>query len=263
MTADTPGDGAVAEAEPERQLFRVGSLEQRLQAVVHSLALVLTAFLVAGLLSGVTTAGIEAFGITEDAAPVAWSLFPMGAHFVGFFVVAVAYVEWADCRSLVSAAVPSLRDVLLIVIGFVVLVGSLNGLEALFSQFGFEPADNSAVVAGEGNPELYLYIIPVVILLNAPAEELLFRGLVQGRFRQAYGVVPGIVLAAGVFGLVHYVALVGTGSELVYVSIAAAAGLVLGAAYEYTGNLAVPIAIHACWNVATYLLLYADATGGF
>lgn len=262
MTGDTPGDGAVADADPERQLFRVGSPEQRLQAVAHSLSLVLVAFLVAGLLNGLTTAGINAFGITEEAAPVAHSLLPMAAHFIGFLVVAIGYVEWADCRSLVSVTVPSVRDVLLIVIGFAVLVGSLNGLEVLFSEFGFEPADNSAVVAGEGNPELYLYIIPIVILLNAPAEELLFRGVVQGRFRQAYGVVPGVLLAAAVFGLVHYVALVGSGSQLVYVTIAAAAGVILGAAHEYTENLVVPIAMHACWNVATYLLLYADATGG-
>jgi len=55
---------------------------------------------------------------------------------------------------------------------------------------------------------------------------------------------------------------VGSGSQLVYVAIAAAAGLVLGAAYELTRNLLVPIAMHALWNVSVYALLYLDATGG-
>jgi len=262
MTADSSGDGAVVEADPEQQLFQVASGKERFRAVAHSVLLVLTAFVVAGLLSGIATGGLESAGLTEDAAPVVYSLTSMGTHFAGFLLVSVAYLEWLDCRSLVSARVPSLRHGLVIVVGFVVLVGSLNGLEFLFAEFGLEPAENTAVRAGEGNPELYLYIVPVVLFLNAPAEELLFRGVVQGRFRRAYGIVPGILLAAAVFGLVHYLALVGTGSEIVYVTIAAAAGLILGATYEYTENLVVPTVIHAFWNIGIYLVLYADATGG-
>jgi len=262
MTTDPSSDTAVVDAEAEQPLFDVGSTEERTRAVTHSLLLVITAFLAASLLVATAKALLAGVGITEEATPVAFDLAGTSVHFATFVAVCVTYLVWFDCRSLVPTGLPSLRSIAVIIGGFVVLVGSLTGLEFLFSQVGLEPAENSAVQAGEGNPELYLYMIPVVVLLNAPAEELLFRGIVQGRFRQAYGVVPGVLAASAIFGLVHFVALVGSGSQLVYVAIAAASGLILGAAYEYTGNLAVPIAMHALWNVGVYVVLYLEATGG-
>lgn len=260
MTTDPSGESAVVDAETDRPLYQFGSHEERTRAVTHSLLLVAGAFLVAGLLGAATLDLLGLLGLTEESAPVAVTLASTAVHFLGFLLVCVGYVVWQDCRSLVPATLPSLRSVAVIAVGFVVLVGSLNALEILFSQFGLEPAENVAIEAGKDNPELYLFMIPIVILLNAPAEELLFRGLVQGRFRRAYGVVPGILAASAVFGAIHYVALVGSGSQFVYVAIAAAAGLILGAAYEITGNLVVPTVVHALWNVAIYTLLYVDAT---
>jgi len=262
MTTDPPGEPAVVDAEPERPLFRFGSHEERTRAVTHSLLLVAGAFFVAMTLGSLTLELLRTAGITEESAPVAYNLASTAVQFVSFLLVCVGYVAWQDCRSLVPTGRPSVRSLAVILVGFLVLVGSLSALEFVFSQFGLEPAENAAVEAGKDNPELYLFMIPVVLLLNAPAEELLFRGLVQGRFRRAYGVVPGVLAASAVFGMVHFVALVGTGSQVVYVAIAAGAGLILGAAYELTRNLLVPIAMHALWNVAVYLLLYLDATGG-
>lgn len=261
MTTDPSGESAVVDAEADRPLYRFGSPAERTRAITHSLLLVAGAFLVAGLLGTAAVDVLDLLGITEESAPVAVTLASTSVHFGGFLLVCLGYVAWQDCRSLVPASLPSVRSLAVIAVGFVVLLGSLNALEVLFAQFGLEPADNVAIEAGRDNPRLYLYMVPVVILLNSPAEELLFRGLVQGRFRRAYGVVPGILAASAVFGAIHYVALVGSGSQLVYVAIAAAAGLILGAAYEIAGNLLVPIAIHAFWNVGIYLLLYVEATG--
>ncbi|PSQ47479.1 CPBP family intramembrane metalloprotease [Halobacteriales archaeon SW_7_65_23] len=262
MTTDPSSEPAVVDAEPERPLFRFGSHEERTRAIAHSLLLVAGAFLVAMVLGAVALELLRTMGLTEESAPVAYNLVSTAVQFVAFLAVCIGYIAWQDCRSLVPTGRPSLRSIAVIVVGFVILVGSLSALEFLFSQLGLEPADNAAVEAGRDNPELYLFMIPLVILLNAPAEELLFRGLVQGRFRRAYGVVPGVLAASAVFGMVHFVALVGTGSQLVYVAIAASAGLILGAAYELTRNLLVPIVMHALWNVAIYLVLYLEATGG-
>jgi membrane protease YdiL (CAAX protease family) len=259
MTADTPEEGVV-DAEPKRPLFRFGSQQHRMEAVTHSLLLVLVAFLVGGVLSVAAEGLLGSIGLTEESAPVVVSLSTMSVHFVGFLFVCVWYVQFRESDPLVGVSRPSWRDGLVILGGFVALVVALTGLEALFAQFGLEPAENVATGPGENDPLYFLYVIPIVIFLNAPAEEFLFRGLVQGQFRRAYGVVPGIVASAAVFGLIHYLALIGTGSRLVYVSIAAVAGLLLGGVYEYTENLLVPTAVHALWNVLTYLLLYLQAT---
>lgn len=261
MTTDPSEERPAIGADLDQPLFQVAGTESRTVALMHSLLLLLAAFVAGGLLGAGAGELLALAGLTEATAPAAVTIAETVGNFTGFLAVGVGYLTLQDHISLVGVGWPSARDVGVIVGGFVLLIVALTGLETLLAQLGVEPAQNSAVTAGENNPELYLYFIPVVLLFNSPGEELLFRGLIQGRFRQAYGVVPGVVVASAVFGLIHYPALAGSGSELVYVSIAGVAGLVLGGAYEYTGNLVVPIGIHAVWNVGTYLVLYAGAVG--
>ena len=254
----TPAEDTLA--DDESQLVRVAGPQQRMRSITHALLLVLVAFLVAGLVQSLGVSVLNGLGFTEETAPVLSQIVPMALHFSSFIVVGGAYLAWRD-DTLVPFRRPSGRDVRWILLGFSILVGVLVGLDVVLSQFGLEPAENASVELGNDHPRLFLYFIPQVVLLNAPAEELLFRGIVQGLFRRSYGIVPAILGAALVFGLVHYVALVGTGSRLAYVLIAFVSGLVLGALYEYTENLFVPIAVHACWNVLVYVNLYAGATG--
>lgn len=254
MTTAPSGD----DATEGKQLFRFGSMEARTRSLTHSGLVLIGAFLLGSLLAGVGQALLESLGFTEETAPLVMELVPMSLHFTGLIAGVALFLSREDEWALLKIDRPSLRDVLWVVLGFVALVVSLNGLDVILTELGQEPAQNAAVEAGRENPQLFLYFIPVVVLLNAPAEELLFRGLIQGLFRRAYGVVPAILAAAAVFGLVHYVALVGTGSKLAYVSVAILSGLVLGGLYEYTDNLTVPLAVHACWNVFVYLTLYAE-----
>ena len=234
---------------------------QRTRSVTHALLVVLFAFAAAAVMQEVWLTVMNRTGVADDGSPLLMQVVPMALHFAGFLVVCGAYLHWRSDRELFLIARPSQRDIRWILLGFSGLVALLVGFDILLSQVGLEPAENASVEVGMENPQLFLYFIPVVLLLNAPAEELLFRGVVQGLFRRAYGVVPGILVASLVFGLVHYVALVGTGSRLSYVGIAFVSGLVLGGLYEYTENLLVPIAVHACWNSLVYLNLYLHATG--
>jgi membrane protease YdiL (CAAX protease family) len=70
-----------------------------------------------------------------------------------------------------------------------------------------------------------------------------------------------VVLASALFGVAHWLALTGGGSRLTYVAIAAVLGLVLGVAYEFSENLAVPIVIHGLWNAFLFGSQYAAASG--
>jgi membrane protease YdiL (CAAX protease family) len=248
-------------AGDDPQFVSAASTDQRVQNVTHALLLVAGAFLAAGVVQGFGLSVLDSLGLTEDSAPVVRQLVPMALHFGTFIAVAGGYLAWRDDAGLVPFGWPSGRDVRWTLLGFAALVALLVGLDVVLSWLGLQPADNVSVQIGRENPQLFLYFVPLVIFLNAPAEELLFRGVVQGLFRRSYGTVPGVLGAALVFGLVHYVALVGTGSRLAYVLIAFVSGLVLGALQEYTENLAVPIAVHALWNVIIYLNLYAGATG--
>lgn len=259
MSGDAPDAGS--RVRGQTPLFRTASAEVRLKSVVHSLLLVALAFLFAGVLVGVGRALLDGAGLSSDTAPVAFELTGTATNFLGLLLVSLAYLYWREEQSLIGFRRPTRRDLAVVAGGIAVLVVAIVALEAVLSQVGLAPDENLAVETGRENPELFLYYVPIVIFLNAPAEELLFRGVVQGLFRRAYGVVPGILAAAAIFGAIHYLALAGDGSAAAYVGIAFASGIVLGALYEYTENLLVPIVVHAAWNVLVYLNLYAQTTG--
>jgi membrane protease YdiL (CAAX protease family) len=161
----------------------------------------------------------------------------------------------------VLARAPSLRDAAWAVGGLVALFLTNVVLSAVLVQFGLEGAQNAVIEQGRANPELFLYLIPVTVLFVAPAEELLFRGAVQGLFVRAAGVGPAIVGSSLLFGVAHYLALVASGSRVATLVVILVLGLLLGVVYELSENLAVPIAVHAGWNVTVFAWEYALVTG--
>jgi hypothetical protein len=185
-------------------------------------------------------------------------------QFLGFGVGAVVYLFAIGRWDVVPGwyRTPTRRDLLWMAGGIVVLFAGSTALGAALSLVGIEIAQNQVVQAGRESPVLFLYLVPVTILFVAPAEELLFRGIVQGQYRRVFDPAPAIVIASVLFGFIHWLALIGTGSgRLVYVLIAALLGLFLGVAYERTKSLLVPIVIHAGYNIAGHLLNYVSSTG--
>lgn len=250
------GDNRYSLAE-QRPLFQFGSSEQRFESVVHSLLVLFLAFTAGSVL---VVLGNSLLGDAGLTGPILTETVPTALHFLGILLVATWYLHWRGDHSLIGLRIPTRKDILIVVLGAVGLIVTIMTLDILFSAYGLEPGENVAVEAGKDNPELFLYYVPIVLLLNAPAEELLFRGVIQGLFRRAYGVVPAILAAALIFGFVHYLAVAGNGGQMVYVTIAFVSGVVLGALYEYTGNLLVPTVVHAIWNSIVYLNLYAQET---
>jgi membrane protease YdiL (CAAX protease family) len=266
MEPDTQRGGVEPPVDPpdDPPLYTFGTSEDRIRSVSHSLALVVAAFAAGFALAilGLNVAGLFGFSYSGQNLPVELQASAAALQFVGFLVVGLAYLRWRGPDvDLFRIRVPSLREIGWVVAGLVGLFVLLNVVSVIISALGVESAENAAVVQGREQPTLFLYLIGVTILFTAPAEELLFRGLVQGLFRKAYGVVPGILIASVLFGVVHYVALSGSGSRLPYIAVAAALGVVLGAVYERTENLAVPILVHAGYNAILFYAAYLAATG--
>lgn len=266
MEPDTQRGGVEPPVDPpdDPPLYKFGTSEDRIRSVTHSLALVVAAFAAGFALAivGLNVAGLFGFSYSSQNLPVELQAAAAALQFVGFLVVGLAYLRWRGTDvDLFQIRVPSLREIGWVVAGLVGLFVLLNIVSVIISALGVESAENAAVVQGREQPTLFLYLIGVTILFTAPAEELLFRGLVQGLFRKAYGVVPGILIASVLFGIVHFVALSGSGSRIPYIAVAAALGVVLGAVYERTENLAVPILVHAGYNAILFYAAYLAATG--
>ena len=85
-----------------------------------------------------------------------------------------------------------------------------------------------------------------LFLLVATGEEILFRGVLFRWIDEKWGIVAALVVSSILFGLIHIFQPNATlWSSL---AIAVEAGLLLGAAYKYSGTLWLPIGIHWAWN---------------
>ena len=101
-------------------------------------------------------------------------------------------------------------------------------------------------VTGVGNDWNALARALFLFLVVAVGEEVLFRGIVFRMIDERWGTPVALVVSALIFGFVH----ITNENATVWSSIAIAveAGLLLGAAYKWAGNLWVPIGIHWAWN---------------
>jgi len=173
---------------------------------------------------------------------------------LGFGVVILWYLTAVREERVVQWRVPYAGDIGFIIAGAVVLIGASYGLDTVFSIFDISRATNPAVEVGDGNPGYLLTMVIVSILVVAPAEELLFRGVVQSRLRESWGAWPAIILATTLFGLLHLFG-------IRYIVSAAILGVLLGYLYERTDNIVVPIIVHGVNNAVIFASLYLREIG--
>jgi len=177
---------------------------------------------------------------------------------VGFGGVALGYLRYRG-RGLeyVGLTVPSLRDVALVVGGYVGSLALLVVASVIISAIGAEAAPNTAAEVGMENPEILLLLVPASFLLIGPGEELLYRGVVQNRLGEALPAPAAIVLASLIFASIHFFSLSGAPqARLVSISVLVLPTLVFGTMYEITKNLVVPALIHGAYNATLFSLLY-------
>lgn len=194
----------------------------------------------------------------------------VGDLIVGFIVlqgtsfplVALAYLRVRGLPlSYLKARIPGLWDVAGIVVGFVLVVTLVIGVLTVISLTDAPSAERTDTDDFQENPDAILLMIPVSILLIGPAEELLFRGVIQTRLRESFGPVGAVVFANFAFAPLHVFALSGSASA-VAVTIGAlfVPGLVFGVAYELTDNLVVPSLIHGLYNALIFTSFYVSAS---
>lgn len=177
---------------------------------------------------------------------------------VAFGGIALAYLRLRGRPlSSVGLRLPSVRDLLIVVGGYAAaFVAAISGA-VVISVTGAPAGENQVTEFAAADPSVLLWLVPASFLLIGPGEELLFRGIVQGRLRETFDRVPGVVLASALFAGVHYAALTGgAGGRLVTVTILFFPALVFGGVYELTDNLVVPALVHGAYNATLFALAY-------
>jgi len=166
----------------------------------------------------------------------------------GFLAVALGYlVVSSEPSRFARFRVPSARD-----------LGWLLALLALVPVTSAARPDYFLTEALRTTPALWAVVILCWFLVTAPAEELLFRGIVQTRLDDEFRAAVAIVLAAGLFSLMHvaFAVFQGGGGVLSRAIVTFVMGGVFGTVYERTGNLVVPAVGHATYWLSPALLVY-------
>jgi membrane protease YdiL (CAAX protease family) len=100
-------------------------------------------------------------------------------------------------------------------------------------------------VVGANAPSAALPVLSLAVV-SGVVEELLIRGIVYRIAQEGLGTWLALALSAALFGALH---LANPNATLVAgLAIAIEAGLLLGAAYQATGRLWMPIGLHFAWN---------------
>jgi membrane protease YdiL (CAAX protease family) len=138
-----------------------------------------------------------------------------------------------------------------VVVGFTVgafLVRSVAVVAA--AELGVQPAESNIANIELPFEVLAAILLPMMLLVVGPAEELLFRGVIQKYLREVASARAAILGAGLLFGGVHVFSLVqSTGiGTVVSLVVITAVGLGLGWLYEYTGSLPAAMLAHGGYN---------------
>jgi hypothetical protein len=232
----------------------MATAESRLRAVGVVLSLTVGA-LIGSLLGGFVLAIILGDLGYEVTDPVAFLSIAAIGQLV-FLGVAYVYRGVRNGRPELSVAPISGREVTVVGGGFllVTLVGEVPS--RVLGLVEFTPT-SFVQQATAGNLGVFAGLAVLSALFIAPIEEYLFRGTIQGRLREAFGPVGAVLGASLLFGSLHALSFSGSVDSLLgTVSLIVLLGILLGASYEYTDNLTVPILIHGAYNALHYVLDY-------
>jgi uncharacterized protein len=230
--------------------------DAKTRALAEALTIVLVAAGLAVVLPLAVITAVAAAGVElKPSLVIALSiLLTQGVSFGG---VALLYLALRRGRIRLPLRWPTPHDLQWMAGGSALALAALSIGLLVVSLLGLGVGEHRIQELGMNHPEIFLLLIPLSLLLIGPGEELLFRGVVQGRLRQAFGAGAAIALAAVTFAALHVVALTGPlATRLTTVAVLVLPSLVFGLAYERSHNIAVPAVIHGIYNATLMAVSY-------
>jgi len=158
---------------------------------------------------------------------------------------------------------PSLKEIGLVVGGWALILVMVMVISIVLQLLGPEPAANQSAEIAMQNPAIIPLLVAASFLVIGPAEEVLYRGIVQSRLRESFSAAPAIAIASAIFAAVHVIALTGgIEGRLTTIAVLFFPSLVFGAVYEYTENIVVPALLHGLHNAVIFTMLYVVVAYG-
>lgn len=172
---------------------------------------------------------------------------------VFFLSIGLAFASIS--RADIPLSRPSIDDLYIIGIASLSSIFVLVGGGMAQSFLGLSPASE---VHTQESGSILIGFWAVSLFLAPLAEELLFRGAIQGGLRSRTGPIVSIIGASSVFGAVHLLNFSGTLPEVLSATILVSlVSVPFAVSYEITDNLAVPIASHTLYNSIIFATVYS------
>ncbi|ELZ88300.1 CPBP family intramembrane glutamic endopeptidase [Haloferax sulfurifontis] len=220
--------------------------------VLELVGLTVLTFVIALLAGVVFIVPLVALGYDIQSTPIL--IGATAASQLCMFGVGYLYYRFRDLT--VPVALPSVRELGYVAGGVVAAITAAVVLSMLLTSFGPLPSSVIGETAAM-DPTYLLGLAALSIVVVAPVEEFVFRGVIQGHLRDRFGPVPAIVGASLLFGSLHLANYSGNPVAIVAGALMiAVVGSIFGALYERTGNLAVPVLVHAIYNTILMGLSY-------
>nr|BAL59351.1 abortive infection protein [Candidatus Acetothermum autotrophicum] len=141
------------------------------------------------------------------------------------------------------------RDIAIGVASALVLYGIFwLGKQLALVILPFAADQISSVYANRAQLDL-LWIGLLLFFLLGPSEEIFWRGFVQRRLSEQFGVPGGWLIATAIYALVHIWTL-----NLLLIAAALVAGLFWGWLYHRTQSLVTVIVSHALWDMMIFVI---------
>ncbi|CAI50586.1 Abi/CAAX domain protein [Natronomonas pharaonis DSM 2160] len=234
--------------------------------VVADMTAVGAGALIVGMLTGIVVFWLlgQPLGLDPEA-PAGQLVFSLGTY-SGLAAAGLLYLVRHELPlSYVRARLPSVRDIVATVVTLGLLGVLAIALPEVVDRLGLPLAEHGVADVIEVNPAVALAFVPLSILVVGPAEEFVYRGIIQTRLRERFDVVNAVAIASVVFAVVHVLAYLDPanplGTLVTVVFLLLPLGAVLGAAYEYTENLVVVAVAHGVYNATVFMVSYADVVG--
>jgi membrane protease YdiL (CAAX protease family) len=163
---------------------------------------------------------------------------------VGFLYVTHRGIAYLDVNW------PSARETGGILGGVVASLAIWGSASVLISGLGLPVADHALFSSDDANPRMLLALVPLLLFVNGPIEELLYRNVIQKYLQEWFSTTVAVGLASAIFALAHVPAYftAGLSAMLVTLGLLFCLSCVWGAIYARTNSLTIVAAIHGLYN---------------
>ncbi|XVH33358.1 lysostaphin resistance A-like protein (plasmid) [Haloferacaceae archaeon DSL9] len=226
--------------------------KQKARAVGVAVGLTLAALIFSGIFGALAMVPLFLLGFTLEST-VTFVFLLVGSQ-IGFLAVGYLYTR----RYALSVPIerPTRRGLKYAAGGILAALSFATAASVVLTSLGLAPESVLEEFVVQ-DPTIALWMALLSVFVVAPVEEYLFRGVIQGRLRGAFGAPAAIVTASLLFGSLHFGNYVGTfGTVVGWALLISGVGLIFGILYERTDNLAVPILAHAVYNVVLFVTGY-------